>query len=188
MLKFFFELGMLRRIKHQGSMLAGVANPESVAEHSQRAAVLAYFLAREEGADPYRCAMIALIHDIPECRIGDQHKVAARYFDVKPGEQQAFEDQITPFPEAAQKDWTAMFDEFNTRSTTDGIIAKDADYIDQALTAREFEVLGHAEMRDWITNVSQAVHTDTATAWIDQIKTANPYAWWHGLKKIKLYP
>ena len=46
-------------------------NPESVAEHSWRVAVIAYFFTKEEGLDPYKCATMAVFHDIAETRVWD---------------------------------------------------------------------------------------------------------------------
>lgn len=43
---FIFELVQLRRIKHEGWRLVGIDNPESVAEHSLRAAQIGYILAK----------------------------------------------------------------------------------------------------------------------------------------------
>ena len=47
-LKFLFELGQLKKVEHEGWRLAGVENPETVTDHSLRAAQIAYVLARLE--------------------------------------------------------------------------------------------------------------------------------------------
>ncbi|MDI6721005.1 MAG: HD domain-containing protein [Candidatus Aenigmarchaeota archaeon] len=58
-LNFIFEMGQLRRIKHEGWRIAGVENPESVADHALRAAQIGFFLARLEGYDnPYEVCSI----------------------------------------------------------------------------------------------------------------------------------
>lgn len=184
MINFFFELGMMKRNKHEGARLSGVEYPDSLADHTMRAAVIAYTLAVIEGADPNRCATMVLIHDIPECRIGDQHKVAARYYDNTEGERRAFEDQILNFPKPMQEEWTAMFKEFNDRSTKDGEVAKDADWLELAISAREYIDRGFLGMQDWLFNISQAVRTETARAWVEEIQTADPNKWWQGLKRM----
>jgi len=48
---FIFELAQLKKIKRSGWLAANIDNPESVAEHSQRAAIVAYILAKLENAD-----------------------------------------------------------------------------------------------------------------------------------------
>ncbi|MDG6219294.1 MAG: HD domain-containing protein, partial [Candidatus Thermoplasmatota archaeon] len=77
---FFYELGMLRRVQREGWKLLGVIQPESVAEHSLRAAQIAYVLAiLEHHPSPETVCSILVFHDIGECRIGDIQKVANRY-------------------------------------------------------------------------------------------------------------
>jgi putative hydrolases of HD superfamily len=49
---FLFETGTLKNHKRTGWWIAGVKDPESVAEHSWRAALLASIIAELEGADP----------------------------------------------------------------------------------------------------------------------------------------
>ena len=47
-INFLFELGQLKRVKHEGWRLVGVEHPESVAEHSLRAAQIGYVIAALE--------------------------------------------------------------------------------------------------------------------------------------------
>ncbi len=61
-----------------GWLLRGVpaAIAETIAAHSAEAAVLALAIAGELGADPYRSAAIAAVHDLGEAFIGDLVKRA----------------------------------------------------------------------------------------------------------------
>ena len=79
--KFLYEVGMLKRKKHEGYALAGVPYLEmpSIAEHSFRTAVIGYVLARLESyEDPYKVVAMCVFHDIEETRIPDINKVANR--------------------------------------------------------------------------------------------------------------
>jgi putative hydrolase of HD superfamily len=51
---FLYEMGLLKRSKRTGWLIAGVDNPETIAEHTFRTAIIGYLLARMEGADPIR--------------------------------------------------------------------------------------------------------------------------------------
>ena len=42
---FLYEMGLLKRYKRTGWMIAGIDNPESIAEHSFRTAIIGYLLA-----------------------------------------------------------------------------------------------------------------------------------------------
>ena len=48
-LKFFFEMGQLSRVKREGWRLLGMETPESIADHSLRAAQIGWVLAKLEG-------------------------------------------------------------------------------------------------------------------------------------------
>ena len=68
---FLYEMGLLKRYKRAGWLIAGVDNPESIAEHSFRTAIIGFLLAVMEGADPAKTAALCLFHDTQETRIGD---------------------------------------------------------------------------------------------------------------------
>src|SRR5260370_16692165 len=97
--KYVYEIGQLKRVKRSGWWVAGIDNPESVAEHSFRTALLGYILASLEGADPQKTAMICLFHDMGEARINDLHRVAKSYIDVGNREEVAFEEQAQRLPQ-----------------------------------------------------------------------------------------
>lgn len=52
--RFLYEAGTLRNTKRTGWWMAGVRDPESVAEHSWRTSLIATIIAKLEGADPRR--------------------------------------------------------------------------------------------------------------------------------------
>lgn len=49
---YLYEMGMLKRAKRAGWWIVGVKDPETIAEHSFRTAVIGAVLAMMEGADP----------------------------------------------------------------------------------------------------------------------------------------
>jgi len=74
------ELQVLDRIPRSGYSVRGVADPESVAEHSFHLVFLAWALAAEEaGLDRARVMELALLHDVAEVRFGDLPRSAAHY-------------------------------------------------------------------------------------------------------------
>jgi hypothetical protein len=81
---FLYEMGLLKRYKRTGWLIAGVDNPESIAEHSFRTAIIGYVLAVMEGADPAKTAALCLFHDTQETRIGDVPSVGKGYVVTAP--------------------------------------------------------------------------------------------------------
>lgn len=71
-LKFFTETGKLKEIKRRGWVLRGIKNPESVADHIFRAALMGWVLGRRKhGINIEKVIKMALIHDICEVYAGD---------------------------------------------------------------------------------------------------------------------
>ena len=97
-----FEMCMLKNARRTGWWIAGVKDPESIAEHSFRASVLATVLAAMEGADPARAAQLAIFHDTQETRIGDIPYIGRRYLKVATN-QAVTADQVAACPPAVAR-------------------------------------------------------------------------------------
>lgn len=181
---FIFELGQLKKLKHSGWKLAGVNDPHSIAEHELRAAQIGYILAVMENVNPEKVASMLIIHDNSEARIGDQNKIAARYIEKKESEKKAFDDQIAGLGNVVEEKWKIYFEEFENRSTKEGVVAKDADWLEVAFQAKEYLDLGYVSAIDWINNVEKAVETESAQKIIREMKNTQFTDWWKGLKKM----
>ncbi|MCX6731851.1 MAG: HD domain-containing protein [Candidatus Parcubacteria bacterium] len=69
---FFIEVGKLKKQKRSGWVLREVKNPETIAEHSFRVALMGWLLAdKKEKLNIERIIKMALIHDIGEVYAGD---------------------------------------------------------------------------------------------------------------------
>jgi putative hydrolase of HD superfamily len=180
-INFIFELGMLKRIKHEGWRVAGVERPESVGEHSLRAAQIAYILAHMEGySNPDEVCSMLVFHDIGECRIGDIHKIANNY--IQADEKRAILNQTSDLDRIGD----CIFDkwsQFENKNTEAGKIAKDADLLEQAFTAKEYLEKGYVT-QNWIDNVNSLLQTNSAKNLIETLIKAKSSDWWVGLKKV----
>jgi putative hydrolase of HD superfamily len=178
---FIFELGQLRRVKHEGWKLFGKEEPESVAEHSLRAAQIGFVLAKLEGYKrPEEVCAILVFHDIGECRIGDLHKVARRY--VESDEERAVRDQMEKL-KGIGKDIFELWKQAETCDTEAGAIAKDADFLEMAATAKEYVEIGFTSAQDWIERIYKKLQTKSAKRILEKLKTADSNSWWVELKK-----
>lgn len=184
---YIFELGTLKKFRHSGTLLAGVQNPDSIAEHAYRAAIIGYILAEMEKANPEKTMLICLLHDNAEARITDLHKVARRYIDSSKPEMEAYRDQTKNLPEAIGKKFLGLFNEYETRSSKEGLIAKDADMLETAFQAKEYFDLGYKTCQDWINNVSKCLKTPSAKKLLKEMEKTEFTDWWRGLEKIEGY-
>lgn len=187
---YIFEMGILSKEKHNGFKLIGVTDLRSVGEHALRAAQIGYLLTVLENKknnttfSPERVCSMLVFHDNGETRIGDLHKVATRYIDSKGAEELAFRDQSNNLPEEAKTAIVQYFKEFEDRNTREGIIAKDADWMESAFSAKELYDLGNEVAVQWIDNVRKGVETESAKEILDTMRDTKFTDWWIGLKKV----
>jgi putative hydrolases of HD superfamily len=181
---FVFELGQLKRVKRSGWWLIGVKDPESVAEHSFRAAAIGYVLAKMENSDADKVMRMCLFNDLHEARLNDLHKVGHRYIDFKSAEKTAFDEQISILPDNIRDGLKGIIDDLQNDKTKEGIIARDADLLECAFQAKEYFDLGY-DTTNWIDNVRKNLRTRSAKSLLKEMENHNSTSWWHGLKKIE---
>lgn len=118
---------------------------DNIASHSYRVAIIAFFLAKIEGLDPFKVLAMGLFHDIAEARTGDHNWIHKKY--IKIYEDEVLEDQLSnlPFPELKE-----MMTEYEKRETKEAIVAKQADILDQIMLLREYEWQGNKEAMIWL--------------------------------------
>ncbi len=182
--KFIYELGLLKRVKRSGNWAMGVKDPETVAEHVFRAAIIGRILAELENADINKVTTMLLLHDIPETRINDLNKINARYIDFKKAEKAAMKDQLKRLPPKLAKEMNSLFIELEQRKTKEAIIAKEADYLECAFQAKEYMEQGYKEGIHWINNVERVLKTKSAKKLMKQLKSTSCSSWWKDLKLI----
>jgi len=184
-INFFYEMGNLKRVKRSGWWRVGIKDSENIAEHSHRAAIIAYVLARLEGADARKAALLCIFHDIAEVRIGDIDKLNARYIDTEHVEKKALKEQVSKLPKDIQKEIVSFFNEINDRKTKEGIIAHDAEQLECAIQAKEYLEIGYKGAENWIKNVkNKRLITKTARKLLDTMEKTSSADWWKGLEKI----
>jgi len=183
-LKLIFEFGQLKRTKRSGWWDAGVKDPESVADHTARTCFLGHILAKLENVNSKKVILMIISHDLPEARTNDQGRIADRYIDIKPGERQALKDQVKNLPKNIKSELLALHQEFEGLKTKEAIVAKDADYLECAIQAKEYLDLGYKKAEDWIDNVGKYLKTKSAQEIFKLVKKSDSLDWWKGLKKL----
>jgi putative hydrolase of HD superfamily len=177
LVRFIFELGHLKKIKREGWRLAGITLPESVSEHTLRAAQIGFILAKLEGYEnPYEICTMIVFHELEECRIGDIHRIARKY--VVPSEEKCVTEQTEKL-DGIGKDIFKLWKSVKDKNNKAGIIAKDADLLEMAFTAKEYLEKGYPTQH-WIDVVSKNLVTDSAKK-LFNIMMSTPTNWW---KKI----
>jgi putative hydrolases of HD superfamily len=184
LVRLFYEAGQLKRSRRTGWWRAGVRDPESVAEHSWRTAVIAYFVALAEGADPERAATIGVFHDLAETRIGDIEYVGRRYLNATDDETIA-KDQAQDLPAAMTEAFLAVVRQVAAVDSPEAACARDADKLECLLQAREYQRQGHQDVQEWIDNMAAAVRTETGKALAAAALRIDPGEWWRELTETQ---
>jgi 5'-deoxynucleotidase YfbR-like HD superfamily hydrolase len=119
---FLFEMGTLKRARRTGWWIAGVRDPESIAEHSHRTAILATVLAAMEDANPARACLLATLHDTQETRIGDIPHIGRRYLTAAPNEA-VTADQVAHCPSEVAAVIQSAVDEHEAGASREALVA-----------------------------------------------------------------
>ncbi len=173
---FLYELGMLKNTQRTGWLTLGIFQGDSIASHSFRAAIIAYYLAKKLNADREKTVIMTLFHDVPEARIGDINKVSSSY--VKADKKAAREDQLSLFPEIIE-----LLEEFEKQETLESQIARDADILEVIIQAKEYENINPLA-KEFYVNAYSRLLLEESKELADRI-ISSEVTWWKGLKNLR---
>jgi putative hydrolase of HD superfamily len=155
---FVYEIGLLKRYKRTGWLVAGVSDPESIADHSFRAAALAGIIAALEGADPERAALLSLFHDSQETRLTDIPYLAKWYVTRAPNEK-VTADQMRGLPAPVADMISGSVAEYEEKTSLEARCARDADKLECLIQAVEYREQGNQNVQPWIDSSLAALQT-----------------------------
>jgi len=184
-LNFICEAGLLKRTRRSGWSVLGIDNPESVAEHSFRCAVIGYCLAKMEDADVYKVLIMTLLGDIQEARIGDFHKMTQRYVQAEKIEDKAFSEQICRLPAAIAEELKTLHGEYRDQTTKESLIARDADILECLIQAKEYYEHGYKEAIKFTKKAPQCLRTASSRKLWHIAKNSGLNDWWIRLSEFK---
>ncbi|WP_329597750.1 HD domain-containing protein [Streptomyces pseudovenezuelae] len=174
--RFLFEAGTLKQSKRTGWWMAGVRDPESVAEHAWRTSLIASVIAKLEGADPARAAFLAVWHDSQETRTGDVNHLGKKYMGEADPEA-VTADQVAGMPEVLASTVRDLVAEYEARESPEAICARDADKLECMIQGIEYRSQGYELAQRWIDNSRGRLVTKTANELADQLLGMGPLDW-----------
>lgn len=123
-------------------MMRGVADVESVSDHTFGVAFVSLVLAQlvEQSVDTAKLLSMALLHDLPEAVLSDIPAPALRHLspDVKrKAEEKVLTLLVAELPQ--QERWHAWWREFEERASVEAKIVRDADRIEMLIQAFVYE-------------------------------------------------
>lgn len=182
---FLYELGTMRKLMrvHRQVLLTDDMS-DSITSHSYRVAMIAWFLAKEEKADPYKTVMMGMLHDVGEIRSNDHNWVHKKY--IKIFDEEIHAEQLGTLPYSDLKN---LIDEYEKRESKEAILVKEADTLDQILLLREYAWAGNKEAEVWLNGKGgkkeatqlAKLKTDIGRKLGQAIYDVNPSDWWNNL-------
>ena len=152
LLDLLLEVQSLDRVARSGYVLRGVADPESVTEHTLHVLLLVWMLGpRIEGIDVHRAVEIALVHDLAELRIGDLPRTSSHYFpkgSKNAAETAAMADILAPVAERA----LPLYDEYQQGATPEARLVKACDKLQLMLKVAVYERWGTGALAEFWDN------------------------------------
>ncbi len=124
-----------------GWQLRGVADPESVADHSWGVSLLCLLYGARAGVDVDRALRLAVVHDVAEARTGDvptraDPNAASPDPEAKHRRERAvLESLLVPFDD----DLRDLWEEYEARETPEARFVKDMDLVDMCAQAVRYE-------------------------------------------------
>ncbi|MEK2477117.1 HD domain-containing protein [Streptomyces noursei] len=173
---YLLELGMLKRAKRSGWWIAGVKDPESIAEHSFRVGVIGAVLAMMEGADPAKVALMCLFHDTQETRVGDIPHIGRRYLEAASNEK-VTADQVSAAHPAVAAGVQRVVDEYENGDSLEVVVAHDADKLECLVQAVEYREQGYSNVQNWIDTSLASLKTASAQALAEAALNMSSIEW-----------
>lgn len=173
---FFFETGMLQRLKRSGNDFLG-SGDQTVGSHIFRTTIIGYVLSEMAGLDTGKVMMMCMLHDIEESRTGDLNYLQQRY--VKSDDKKALNDVLKGLP--MKNKILGTIEEFEALETPEASISKDADTLELILYLKEEQDKGNPQAVDWIYYAKKRLLNDIAIELAAEIEIVPYNEWWMSL-------
>ncbi|MFI6494721.1 HD family hydrolase [Streptomyces sp. NPDC050564] len=175
--RFLYEAGTLKQTKRSGWWMAGVKDPESVADHSWRTALIATIIAKLEAADPARAAFLAVWHDSQETRTGDVNHLGKKYSAGEADPRAITADQVAGMPELLADTVRDLVAEYEAKDSPEAICARDADKLECMIQGIEYRDQGYTNTQRWIDNSRGRIVTKSGQALADAVLETGSLDW-----------
>ena len=147
LLRFSAIVGKLKSVRRGGWISqVGIDEPESVADHSFRCAVVGMCIGDVMGVDTEKLIRMLLLHDIQEALTGDFDYYAKRALgmrEIASQQRRAIKDVLSQLPVELARQYLRLWEEYEDEVTTEAILARDLDRIEMVMQALEYERQGY---------------------------------------------
>lgn len=151
---FITEAGRLKRLHRTGWVESGVHDPESVADHSFRVALIVMILSDAKKLDTLNAVRMAILHDLAEVEIGDltPTQKGSDEAGFRRREDAAMCRLLSNLPPDIQAVYSSTWHEFSEGITQEAKLVRDCDKLEMVIQASEYQKAGIDQgklMRFW---------------------------------------
>ena len=144
---------------------------ESVAEHSWRLAVMAYFVQDEfPEADMNKVIKMCLIHDLGECFTGDIPTFDKTKADEEQ-EKSLLQEWVDTLPAPFREEMTALYQEMEARQTVEAKIYKALDNMEAVIQHNEADIKTWAD-HEYELNLTYGVDKASFSPYLRELREA----------------
>ncbi|XP_043277379.1 5'-deoxynucleotidase HDDC2 isoform X2 [Venturia canescens] len=126
-------------MKRAGWVLKDIAEPETIAGHIYRMAMLSFLVDSNENLDKTRIMQMALIHDLAECIVGDITPHCGISIEDKHQRENKAMEEICKLLGNQGLPILNLFREYESQESAEAKYVKDLDRLDLIMQAFEYE-------------------------------------------------
>jgi len=173
LVRFFVRSGRLKSERRRGWVKKlGLTDPESVADHSYRTALMSMVISDSRGLDTEKVLRLALLHDLSEAVVGDampEERSGKRKIAV---ETKAMEDLLNDVPPGVRKLYRAAWLEFVVGESEESRLVRQLDKLEMAIQAWEYvqESGDPASAREFLATAREQVGDEGLVELLRQVK------------------
>ncbi|XP_022188562.1 5'-deoxynucleotidase HDDC2 isoform X3 [Nilaparvata lugens] len=142
LLNFLELMGQLKHVKRTGWVMEKVENPETIAGHMYRMAVMCFLLDSDSSfgnLNKNRCIQLSLVHDMAECIVGDITPHCGVPVEEKHKRETEAMQKLSEMTGAAGESMKKLFEEYEAQETAEAKFVKELDRLDMVIQAFEYE-------------------------------------------------
>lgn len=171
-----FEAAVVKRMQRTGWMIMG-DNQEGVGEHTFMTCVIAYFLAKDLGANMETVLVMSVFHDFHEARTGDLDKIAKFY--MTRDQDRANSDIFSGVDDELLSTLTT----FEKKESLEAKIAFEANVIAFLVELKLLMEKGNTHAAEWLEGNKKRLHIPEAIALAQELAIHDSHDWWKNIRK-----
>ncbi|KAL4217609.1 HD domain-containing protein 2 [Mactra antiquata] len=171
--EFFSLIGQLKRVQRTGWVLRKVSDPESVADHMYRMAMMSFLVDGKSGLNKERCIKLALVHDMAESIVGDIAPSDCIDKQEKHRREKTAMTHITSLvKEDIGSELMSLWMEYEDQKTVESHFVKDLDKFDMIFQAYEYEQLDSKPgfLQEFFDTTDGKFKTETVQDWATELQ------------------